>query len=171
MIAPNIPANITIKIRKPSAVIDDSKSQILTFGGTSNFGRSCSKGVADGVGVVFVFAVEAAFIATFVFVLMFAFVFGFVFVLAAVRFAKIVGVGEVFTSGVLFTATFTFELAILAFELQAAQAFDFCELRKGESLINLDLVAVQEVIKRKHPEYKEVRERFVSLISVAAKGR
>ncbi len=42
-----------------------------------------------------------------------------------------------------------------------AQAFDFCELKKGESLISLDLVGVQEVIKRKHPEFKEVRVRRV----------
>ena len=45
--------------------------------------------------------------------------------------------------------------------MNQAQAFDFCELRKGESLIHLDLVGVQEVIKRKHPEYKEVRVRRV----------
>ena len=41
------------------------------------------------------------------------------------------------------------------------QSFAFCELRKGESLISLDLVNVQQVIKRKHPEFKEVRVRRV----------
>lgn len=45
--------------------------------------------------------------------------------------------------------------------MTAAKAFEFCELRKGESLIHLDLVGVQEVIKRKHPEYKEVLVRRV----------
>ncbi len=45
--------------------------------------------------------------------------------------------------------------------ISQAQAFDFCELKPGESLISLDLVAVQEVIKRKHPEYKEVLARRV----------
>ncbi len=37
------------------------------------------------------------------------------------------------------------------------QAFEFCDLRPGENLITLDLVAVQQVIRRKHPEFKEVR--------------
>ncbi len=41
------------------------------------------------------------------------------------------------------------------------QAFEFCELRPGENLINLDLVNVQQVIKRKHPEFKEVRVKRV----------
>src|SRR3989338_10017432 len=34
------------------------------------------------------------------------------------------------------------------------QAFQFCELRRGENLIALDLINVQ-VIKRRHPEFKE----------------
>ena len=59
----------------------------------------------------------------------------------------------------------TFQLAqvniLNAGTMTEAQAFDFCELRKGENLINLDLVGVQQVIKRKHPEYKEVRVRRV----------
>lgn len=42
-----------------------------------------------------------------------------------------------------------------------AQAFAFCELKPGENLISLDLVNVQQVIKRKHPEFKEVRVRRV----------
>ncbi len=41
------------------------------------------------------------------------------------------------------------------------QSFEFCELKKGENVITLDLVNVQEVIKRKHPEFKEVRVRRV----------
>jgi cell division septal protein FtsQ len=45
--------------------------------------------------------------------------------------------------------------------LTPGQAFDFCELKKGENLISLDLVNVQQVIKRKHPEYKEVLVRRV----------
>ncbi|OGW80712.1 MAG: hypothetical protein A3C47_07135 [Omnitrophica bacterium RIFCSPHIGHO2_02_FULL_51_18] len=45
--------------------------------------------------------------------------------------------------------------------LAAEQAFKFCELQKGENLVTLDLVNVQELIKRKHPEFKEVRVRRV----------
>ena len=45
--------------------------------------------------------------------------------------------------------------------LTQEQAFQFCELRKGENLIALDLVNVQQVIKRRHPEFKEVRVRKV----------
>ncbi len=41
------------------------------------------------------------------------------------------------------------------------QAFKFCELQKGENLITLDLVNVQQVVKRKHPEFKEVRVKRV----------
>ena len=41
------------------------------------------------------------------------------------------------------------------------QAFQFCELQKGENLVRLDLVNVQEVIKAKHPEFKEVYVRRV----------
>lgn len=42
-----------------------------------------------------------------------------------------------------------------------AQAFKFCELSPGENLISIDLVNVQQVIKRKHPEFKEVKVRRV----------
>lgn len=42
-----------------------------------------------------------------------------------------------------------------------AESFKFCELKPGENLITLDLVGVQEVIKRRHPEFKEVRVRRV----------
>lgn len=45
--------------------------------------------------------------------------------------------------------------------LTPEQSFKFCELRKGESLITLDLVNVQQVIKRRHPEFKEVLVRRV----------
>ena len=36
------------------------------------------------------------------------------------------------------------------------QSFKFCELQKGENLITLDIINVQQVIKRSHPEFKEV---------------
>lgn len=45
--------------------------------------------------------------------------------------------------------------------LTPEQSFQFSELRRGENLIQLDLVAVQQVIKRRHPEFKEVRVRRV----------
>ena len=41
--------------------------------------------------------------------------------------------------------------------LTPEQSFQFSELKRGENLIHLDLVNVQEVIKRNHPEFKEVR--------------
>lgn len=41
------------------------------------------------------------------------------------------------------------------------QAFRFCELSPGENLITLNLEGVQQVIKRKHPEFKEVQVRRV----------
>jgi cell division septal protein FtsQ len=37
------------------------------------------------------------------------------------------------------------------------QAFAFCELKRGENLVTLDLVNVQQMVKKKHPEFKEVR--------------
>jgi len=40
--------------------------------------------------------------------------------------------------------------------LTPEQSFAFCELVPGENLITLDLVNVQQMIKRKHPEFKEV---------------
>ncbi len=59
----------------------------------------------------------------------------------------------------------TFELrevrVLNAGSLTREQAFRFCELRPGENLIGVDLVNVQQVIKRRHPEYKEVRVRRV----------
>lgn len=45
--------------------------------------------------------------------------------------------------------------------LTPEQAFKFCELQRGENLITLDLVNVQQVVKRKHPEFKEVSVRRV----------
>ncbi len=45
--------------------------------------------------------------------------------------------------------------------LTPEQAFKFSELRRGENLIQLDLVNVQQVIRRSHPEYKEVKVRRV----------
>lgn len=57
--------------------------------------------------------------------------------------------------------------------LTPEQAFDFCDLKKGENLITLDLVGVQQVIKRRHPEFKEVKVRRVlpNRIEVALKRR
>lgn len=45
--------------------------------------------------------------------------------------------------------------------LTPEQAFNFSELRPGENLIHLNLVNVQQVIKRNHPEFKEVHVRRV----------
>jgi len=45
--------------------------------------------------------------------------------------------------------------------LTPAQAFQFSELKPRENLIRLDLLNVQQVIKKKHPEFKEVRVRRV----------
>lgn len=45
--------------------------------------------------------------------------------------------------------------------LTPEQSFKFSALRKGENLIQLDLVNVQQVIKRSHPEFKEVKVRRV----------
>lgn len=54
------------------------------------------------------------------------------------------------------------EVRILnAGNLTPAQSFAFCDLRPGENLIALDLVGVQQVIKRRHPEFKEVIVRRV----------
>ncbi len=41
------------------------------------------------------------------------------------------------------------------------QAFKFCELKRGANMISLDIVVVQQVIKHKHPEFKEVIVRRV----------
>lgn len=53
------------------------------------------------------------------------------------------------------------------------QAFKFCELRRGENLITMDLVNIQQVIKSKHPEFKEVLVRRVlpNRIEVVLKRR
>jgi cell division septal protein FtsQ len=45
--------------------------------------------------------------------------------------------------------------------LTSEQSFKFSELKRGENLIQLDLVGVQQVIKRNHPEFKEVKVRRV----------
>ncbi len=74
--------------------------------------------------------------------------------------------------GVLFGSVVAYALSSPTFRLEEVrilnigtitpdQAFKFCELQKGEGLITLDLVSVQQVIKRKHPEFKEVRVRRV----------
>ncbi len=74
--------------------------------------------------------------------------------------------------GVLFGAVVAYAVNSPTFELQEvkilnigsmnqAQSFEFCELKPGENLITLDLVNVQQMIKRKHPEFKEVRVRRV----------
>ena len=53
------------------------------------------------------------------------------------------------------------------------QAMRFCELNRGENLISLDLAGVQQLIKRSHPEFKEVIVRRVlpSRIEVLLKRR
>ena len=86
--------------------------------------------------------------------------------------------------GILFGAVIAYAVNSPTFELQevrilnagsmtSEQAFQFCELRKGENLITLDLVGVQEVIKRKHPEFKEVLVRRVlpNRVEVAVRRR
>lgn len=57
--------------------------------------------------------------------------------------------------------------------LTPEQSFRFSELRRGENLIQLDLVNVQQVIKRSHPEYKEVKVRRVlpSRVEILLKRR
>lgn len=57
--------------------------------------------------------------------------------------------------------------------LSQEEAFRFCELQRGENLVTLDLVNVQQVIKRKHPEFKEVLVRRVlpNRIEVTLKRR
>ena len=59
----------------------------------------------------------------------------------------------------------TFQLAeveiLNAGTLTSEQAFQFCGLRKGENLIALDLVSVQQAVKSRHPEFKEVLVRRV----------
>ena len=76
------------------------------------------------------------------------------------------------TLGLLFGGVVTYAVNSPTFELRQVrilnmgtltpeQAFRFSELRRGENLIHLDLVNVQQVIKRKHPEFKEVLVRRV----------
>ena len=76
------------------------------------------------------------------------------------------------TLGVLFGGVVAYAVNSPTFELREVrvlnmgtltpeQAFRFSELRRGENLIHLDLVGVQQVIKRNHPEYKEVLVRRV----------
>ena len=45
--------------------------------------------------------------------------------------------------------------------LTPEQSFRFSTLHRGENLINLDLVNVQQVIRSSHPEFKEVKVRRV----------
>lgn len=74
--------------------------------------------------------------------------------------------------GLFFGCVFAYALNSPAFQLEEVkilnigtmtpeQSFKFCELNKGENLITLDLVNVQQVIKRGHPEFKEVLVRRV----------
>ena len=76
------------------------------------------------------------------------------------------------TLGVLFGGVVAYAVNSTTFQLQEVkilnigtltpeQSFKFSELRRGENLIQLDLVAVQQVIKRNHPEFKEVKVRRV----------
>lgn len=75
-------------------------------------------------------------------------------------------------AGVLFGGVIAYALNSPAFQLSEVkilnsssmtpeQAFGFCELQKGENLVSLDLVNVQQVIRKKHPEFREVRVRRV----------
>lgn len=86
--------------------------------------------------------------------------------------------------GVLFGTVIVYAVNSPTFELQEVrvlniasmtqgESFKFCELKKGENLITLDLVGVQEVIKRRHPEFKEVRVRRVlpNRVEVAVRRR
>jgi cell division septal protein FtsQ len=70
--------------------------------------------------------------------------------------------------GVLFGSVIAYAVNSATFQLREVkilnlgtvtpeQAFRFCELEPNENLITLDLGAIQQVIKRKHPEFKEVR--------------
>ena len=76
------------------------------------------------------------------------------------------------TLGVLFGGVVAYAVNSPTFELRQVrilnmgtmtpqQAFKFSELQPGENLVHLDLVGVQQVIKRNHPEFKEVRVRRV----------
>ena len=76
------------------------------------------------------------------------------------------------TLGVLFGGVVAYAVNSPTFELRQVhilnmgtltpeQAFKFSELQPGENLVHLDLVNVQQVIKRNHPEFKEVRVRRV----------
>jgi len=76
------------------------------------------------------------------------------------------------TVGVLFGGVVAYAVNSTTFQLDQVkvlnigtltpeQSFQFSELRRGENLIQLDLVAVQQVIKRNHPEFKEVKVRRV----------
>ena len=76
------------------------------------------------------------------------------------------------TLGVLFGGVVAYAVNSPTFELREVrilnmgtltpeQAFKFSELQRGENLVHLDLVNVQQVIKRNHPEFKEVRVRRV----------
>ncbi len=74
--------------------------------------------------------------------------------------------------GVLFGGVVAYAVNSTTFQLQDVrilnigsltpdQSFKFSELRRGENLIQLDLVGVQQVIKRNHPEFKEVKVRRI----------
>ena len=67
-------------------------------------------------------------------------------------------------AGVLFGGIIAYAMNSPVFELKEvkilnigtltpAQSFRFCELNPGENLISLGLVGVQQVIKKKHPEW------------------
>jgi cell division septal protein FtsQ len=76
------------------------------------------------------------------------------------------------TLGILLGAVVAYAFNSATFQLQEVkilnvgtltpeQSFKFSELHRGENLIQLDLVNVQQVIKRNYPEYKEVKVRRV----------
>ncbi len=87
-------------------------------------------------------------------------------------------------AGLLFGAVAAYAVNSPAFQLEEvrilnigtisqAEAFAFCGLNRGENLVGLDLGSVQQVIKRTHPEFKEVRVRRVlpSRIEIVLKRR
>ncbi len=86
--------------------------------------------------------------------------------------------------GIFFGGVIAYALNSPAFQLQEVkilnigtmtpeQSFRFCGLNPGENLITLDLVSVQQMIKRSHQEYKEVLVRRVlpNRIEVVLKRR
>jgi len=86
--------------------------------------------------------------------------------------------------GVLVGSVVAYALNAPVFELQEVkilnvgtltpeQSFAFSELHRGENLVNIDLAGVQQVVKAKHPEFKEVIVRRIlpNRIEISLKRR